>query len=157
MVPFGLSSAQFQARYRGCLDKASAHVIHGLRELFTQPVPDTVRSAEVQIFFGEDGLEIPSAWIYYSGENNKVDSSDLSVFAGRAMELSLGLDTMPAFDERYFTDEEFGGLDVAANTTQAWFAECWWKAGGWSYRVASEVWVHDGFGDAKAIVLSEAA
>ena len=155
MVPFGLNTAQFQARYRRCLDKASTHVITELRELFTQTVPDTVRSAEVQIFFGEDGLEIPSAWIYYSGENNKVDNRDPTIFPGRAMELSMGLDKMDAFHENYFVDEDFDGLSVAANTTKAWFAECWWKAGGWSYPVPVMVWVHDGFGDGSGIELSE--
>ena len=155
MVPFGLSAAQFQARYRRCLDKASTHVINKFRELFTQPVPDTVRSAEVQIFFGEDGPEIPSAWIYYSGENNKVDNSDPTIFPGRAMELSMGLDKMDAFHEDYFVDEDFDGLSIAANTTKAWFAECWWKAGGWSYPVPVMVWVHDGFGDGCGVELSE--
>lgn len=155
MVPFGLSKTQFQTRYRRCLEKASKHLINELRALFTLPVPDTVLSAEVQIFFGEDGLETPSAWIYYSGDNNKVDNNDPTIFAGRAMELSVGLEKMDAFHEDYFLDEDFDGLAIAANTTQAWFAECWWKAGGWSYAVPVVAWVHDGFGDGNGIELSE--
>lgn len=119
MVPFGLSPAQFQLRYKRCLERASKHVITELRSLFTLPVPGSVVDAEVQHFFGEDGLEIPSAWIYYRGENNKVDSSDPSVFPGRALELSLGLDKMDAFHEDYFLDEDFDGLSIAANTTKA--------------------------------------
>lgn len=155
MVPFGLSTAQFQARYKRCLERASNHLISELRSLFSTPVPDSVTDAEVQIFFGEDGLETPSAWIYYSGENNKVDSSDLSIFPGRAMELSIGLDNMDAFHEDYFLDDDFDGLRIAANTTKAWFAECWWKAGGWSYAVPVAAWVHDGFGDGAGVELSE--
>ena len=128
MVPFGLSTAQFQLRYKRCLECASKHLITELRTLFALPVPDSVADAEVQIFFGEDGLETPSAWVYYSGDNNKVESSDPSIFPGRAMELSIGLGKMDAFHEDYFLDEEFDGLGIAANTTQAWFAECGWKA-----------------------------
>lgn len=155
MVPFGLSPAQFQLRYRRCLERASKHLIAELRTLFALPVPDSVADAEVQIFFGEDGLEIPSAWVYYRGDNNKVDSSDPSIFPGRAMELALGLGKMDAFHEAYFLDEEFDGLNMAANITQAWFAECWWKAGGWSYAIPVTAWVHDGFGDGLGLELSE--
>ncbi|EKU30363.1 hypothetical protein AB6N01_20020 [Alcaligenes nematophilus] len=155
MVPFGLSPAQFQQRYKRCLERASKHFIAELRTLFALPVPDSVADAEVQIFFGEDGLETPSAWIYYRGDNNKVDSNDPSIFPGRAMELSLGLGKMDAFHEDYFLDDEFDGLSIAANTIQAWFAECWWKAGGWSYAVPVTAWVHDGFGDGAGIELSE--
>ncbi|ARP52885.1 hypothetical protein ALFP_0998 [Alcaligenes faecalis] len=137
------------------MERASKHLIAELCTLFALPVPDSVADAEVQIFFGDDGLETPSAWIYYRGDNNKVDSNDPSIFPGRAMELSIGLDRMNAFHEDYFLDEAFDGLSIAANTTKAWFAECWWKAGGWSYAVPVTVWVHDGFGDAAGIELSE--
>ncbi len=71
------------------------------------------------------------------------------------MELSIGLDVMEDFDENYFTNPEFGGLDIAANSVKSWFAECWRKAGGWSYAVPTEVAVHDGFGDGKSIELSD--
>lgn len=155
MIPFGLSKEQFQARYRRCLERASQHLIDELRKLLSIAVPDSVKGAEVQIFLGEDGLDTPTAWIYYRGENNKVDHSDPSIFPGRAMELSIGLENMEPFDERYFSDEEFNGLTLAANTTKHWFAECWWKAGGWSYTVPAKVWIHDGFGDGKAVELSE--
>ncbi len=155
MIPFGLSKEQFQARYRRCLERASQHLIDELRKLLSIAVPDSVKGAEVQIFLGEDGFDTPTAWIYYRGENNKVDHSDPSIFPGRAMELSIGLENMEPFDERYFSDEEFKGLTLAANTTKHWFAECWWKAGGWSYAVPAKVWIHDGFGDGKAVELSE--
>lgn len=155
MVPFGLSQEQFSIRYRRCLERASSHLINQLRELLHRPVPNSVKEAEVQIFLGEDGLDLPSAWIYYRGENNKVDHTDPSIFPGRALELSVGLEEMDEFDEGYFTDENFGGLTLAANLVKNWFAECWWKAGGWSYSVPVLVWVHDGFGDGKSIQLSE--
>jgi len=116
-----------------------------------------VQVAEVQIFMGEDGLDLPSSWIYYRGENNKVDHIDQSIFPGRSMELSIGLGEMDEFDENYFTDQNFSGLDIAANSLKSRFAECWWKAGGWSYVVPCKVSVHDGFGDGKSIELSATA
>ena len=122
MIPFGLSKEQFQTRYRRCLELASQHLIDELRKLFSISVPNSVKDAEVQIFLGEDGLDIPTAWIYYRGENNKVDHSDLSIFPGRAMELSVGLENIEPFDERYFSDEEFNGLTLAANIIKYWFA-----------------------------------
>lgn len=155
MVPFGLTPEQFLTRYRRCLERASPHLISVLRELLSRPVPPSVKEAEVQLFFGDDGLSLPAAWIYYRGENNKVDHVDQSIFPGRSMELSIGLDVMEDFDENYFTNPEFGGLDIAANSVKSWFAECWRKAGGWSYAVPTEVAVHDGFGDGKSIELSD--
>jgi len=67
MVPFGLSHEQFISRYRRCLDKASAGFIAEIRALLSLPVPTTVSEAEVQIFMGEDGLDAPTIWIYYTG------------------------------------------------------------------------------------------
>jgi hypothetical protein len=155
MVPFGLTLNQFVNRYKRCLNRASPHLIDELRSLFIHHVPSSVKSAEVQIFLGEDGLDRPAAWIYYSGDNNKIDSSNLSIFPGRSMKLSIGLESMDKFDESYFTDPEFGGLSAAANAIKSWFAECWWKAGGWNYLVPARVVVHDDFGDGENMELSE--
>lgn len=81
MIPFGLSKEQFQARYRRCLERASKHLINELRKLLSTAIPNSIKDAEVQIFFSEDGLDTPAAWIYYRGENNKVDHSDLIHFS----------------------------------------------------------------------------
>ncbi len=154
MVPFGLNEEQFCKRYLGCLDRASSEFIVSLRELFSLPIPKTVTEAEVQIFMGDDGLESPNAWIYFEGKNTKVDSSDLSIFPGRSMELPAFIDKMEDFDENYYS-EDFGGVHLIANITKRWFAECWWKAGGWTYTVPVKVWVHDDFGDGSYIELSD--
>lgn len=155
MVPFGLTQEQFISRYRKFLELASSKFISQLREVLKTPVPDSVTSAEVQIFFGDDGLSTPNAWIYFDGKNKKIDHKDQSIFPGRALDLALQVEGADDFDERYFTDETFGGLSIVANTVKSWFAECWWKAGGWSYPIKVEVWIHDGFGDGKSIILTE--
>ncbi|WP_447590915.1 hypothetical protein [Aquipseudomonas campi] len=154
-IPFGLSQEQFRQRYQRCLGRASAHLIQQLRELITRPVPSTINAAQVQIFLEEEGQRRPSIWVYFQGENNKVDPADQSIFPGRSLEISTGLVRMDAFDEHYFSDPEFAGTDLIANILKAWFAECWWKAGGWSYAVPATVWVHDGLGDGQSIELSE--
>jgi len=62
---------------------------------------------------------------------------------------------MPDFDEHYFESDAFPGIDLQAVTLRRWFAECWWKAGGWGYPLAVEIWIHDGFGDGERIILTE--
>lgn len=73
---------------------------------------------------------------------------------GKALDLALGLGHAPDFDEAYFADG-FGGVDLLADTLQAWFAECWWKAGGWAWPIPLWLHVHDGFGDGRGIALTE--
>ena len=155
MIPYGLTQEQFVRRYRRWLDKASAKLIEELRTLLALPLPPTVTSAEVEVFLGEDGRGEPHALIYFDGVNKKVDHSDLSIFPGRGIEIRLGLDAMPDFDDRYFEGEEFPGVDLQANALKAWFAECWWKAGGWAYALPTVVDVHDQYGDGERIVLTE--
>ena len=58
-----------------------------------------------------------------------------------------------------FLQVGFGGafwLNILlADTLQAWFAECWWKAGGWAWPIPLWLHVHDGFGDGRGIALTE--
>jgi len=154
MIPFGLNQEQFTKRYRGCLDRESSNFIASLREIFSQRVPDTVVEADVQIFLGDNGREFPSAWIYFQGKDNRVDNMDQSIFPGRSMALPPFTEKIEDFDEEYYL-EDFGGIDLIANATKAWLAECWWKAGGWAYRVPTKIWVHDDYGDGNSIELSE--
>jgi hypothetical protein len=161
VIPFGLSEAQFSARYQRVLDAASPVVIGKLRELFSRRVNPDVLSARVEIFVDDDG-GVPSAWLYYRGENNKVDHKDQSLFAGRSLNLELPLSALSEFDECYFRsmengEYEFRGIFLAGNLLKAWFAESWWKAGGWAYSVPTALSVHDGRGDGRVIQLTEAA
>ncbi len=71
-------------------------------------------------------------------------------------ELKLSFHELAELDELYFSDSDFSGVNLMADTLKAWFAECWWKAGGWDYKVSAEVGVHDGHGHSGAIQLTEA-
>jgi len=155
MVPFGLSRTEFLVRYRGCLDAASPHLIDTFRTLLARHVPRSVKEAEIEVFFDLDGPFPPVAWIYFAGDYYRLDPTNQSIFPGRSMKLSIGLEKMERFDDRYATDQAFGGLAAMADATKAWIAECWWKAGGWSYRIPVVLGVHDGFGDGTYVKLSE--
>lgn len=155
MVPFGLTNEQFATRYRRVLEKVSDSSIERIATILRLPVPPTVLAADIEIFMGEDG-GAPGAWIYFRGENNRVDSHDPAIFPGRSMDLVLDLAGLAGFDERYFDPEQFPGMDTAANVIKAWLAECWWKAGGWSYAVPTTLRVHDDYGDGTIVKLSRA-
>ena len=155
MIPYGLTQEQFARRYRRWLDKASAGLIDELRTLLARTLPPTVTSAEVQLFLGDDGRDDPKAWLYFDGHDKKVDQSDHSIFPGRALEIRLGLGATPDFDGRYFEGGDFPGVDLQADSLKAWFAECWWKAGGWAYALPAALDVHDQFGDGERIALTE--
>jgi len=154
IVPFGLKREQFAVRWRRELERASDATIARLRALFVETVPPEVLAAEVEIFLNEDGAEGVDVWIYFGGENNRVDNANPAIFPGRSLALALPLDAMGGFSEKYF-DGDFPGADLAAEATQAWFAECWWKAGGWSYPLPVDIGVHDGFGGGKTVRLTE--
>lgn len=155
MVPYGLNKDQFTSMYRQKLDQLSPTAIEALRNHFLRTVEPGVLSANVVIFSGDQG-ESPSAWIYYSGDHNKVDRTDPSLFAGRSMELPVGLEGLADIDERYFTDvDEFDGVALVVPLLSRWLAECWWKAGGWSYPVPTLLSV-DEFGTVGQEVLTEA-
>ncbi|WP_282297996.1 hypothetical protein [Stenotrophomonas sp. PS02289] len=141
--------------YRQKLDRISPTAIEVLRNHLLRPVEPGVLSVNVVIFPGVQG-ESPSAWIYYSGDHNKVDHADTRLFSGRSMELPVGLEGLSDIDERYFTDvDEFDGVALVVPLLSRWLAECWWKAGGWSYPIPTMLFV-DEFGRVGREVLTEA-
>lgn len=161
MIPFGLNESQFSVRYHRELDRVSSSVIATLRELLARPVNADVQTAHLEVFLDDYG-GAPSVWIYYRGENNKVDRNDQALFAGRSIDLQFPLNALAEFDERYFIsledgDVEFRGLFLAGNILKSWVAECWWKAGGWTYSVPTTLSVHDDRGDGSVIQVSEAS
>ena len=155
MVPYGLNTEQFASMYRQKLERLSPVAIQVFREHFKRPVELDVSTANVVIFPGDQG-GAPCAWIYYRGSQNKVDQADQRLFAGRSMELPLGLEGLADIDERYFTDVDvFDGVSLVVPLLSRWLAECWWKAGGWIYPLPTLLSV-DEFGAVGREVLSEA-
>lgn len=157
MVPFRLKPPQFRDRYARALAALAPAAIGVLRQQLARPLQSGVSRIEVQLHLEPDDEPPLAAWIHYQGPHNKVDAADPTLHAGRSMALAIDFAAMEAFDERFYRDEAFGGLDIAADVFKAWFAECWWKAGGWACPVPAELAVHDGLGDGRAVPLAPGA
>lgn len=149
MISFGLTPQQFSQRFRKSLDGLSKASILRIRNLLNEPTPIAIRSAEVQVFVDTENYGTPSLWLYFVGDNVKTSQA--------SREVQLGLEELEEVDEQYFTNFAFGGPHLMADALKTWFAECWWKAGGWDYGVPVDVDVHDGYGDGHKIHLSEAS
>ncbi|MQA40355.1 hypothetical protein [Rugamonas aquatica] len=147
MIQFGLTQKQFTQGYLQSLDGLSAHSIQCISNLLRQPINAAVRSVEFQVFVDAENHGAPSIWVYFIGDNIKTSE--------RSSEMALKLDELDELDDRYFTDFDFGGVNMIAHALTSWFAECWKKAGGWDYGVPAVLDVHDGFGDGRRIQLTE--
>lgn len=154
MIPLGLTPAQFSARYRGLLEQKTKSAVDAIREVIGFHLPDEVLSAEVEVFLDDSGYGSPTIGIYFAGKNARVSKSDMSIFPGRSLRFEIDLKALSKFDEEYFTSD-FDGLGLAANVLRQWFAECWWKAGGWTYRIPVVLAVHDGWGNGELVSLTE--
>jgi hypothetical protein len=155
MIPFKLTPAQFRERYQRGLERASRTAIAAIAAQLALPLAAQIQRAEVEIFVGDEDPHEPAVWIYYQGQDNRVDNSDPGLFPGKSMPLALGLEGLEDFNPRFFSDEKFGGLDIVAQVLVAWVAECWWKAGGWRYPLPALLQVHDGYGGGKPVKLTE--
>lgn len=154
MVPYGLNPDQFSSMYRQRLARLSRGAIDAIRTHLALPIGLGVERASIVMFI-EENADAPAAWIYYEGANNRVDSKDMGIFPGRSMELAIGLEQLSDVDERYFSDPDaFPGVELSVPLLSRWLAECWWKAGGWSYPLPTVLNVHD-FGNVGREVLAE--
>ena len=143
MVPYGLNQDAFASMYQRKLDHLSDPMIRSLQRLLALPLDSDVDEASVEIFLDDDGAA-PTIWAYWRGRNNKVDHTDPGLFAGRSLEVDVDLSRLADIDERYFTGPAaFPGHELTAALLLRWFAEAWWKAGGWAYAVPATVAVHD--------------
>lgn len=153
-IPFGLTADAFAARFRALLEKHSPALISELQEVLARPIGNGVTGAVIEIFLDADGEFGPNFGMYFDGANKKVDHSDDSIFPGRHLAIGKHVRQLLPFDPRYYSDDEFGALNIQGDICKAWFAEWWWKAGGWVYRLPVEIIVHDGYGDGNGIPLS---
>lgn len=153
-IPFGLAPEQFSAHFRGLLEKNSPSFMLELTELFEQPIGPGVISANIEVFLDESGEFAPKFGMYFDGTNKKVDHQDQSIFPGRHLPLAAYLDSLPGFHPKYFQEDDFRAVDIQGDICKEWFAEWWWKAGGWYYPIEVEITVHDDFGDGNGILLA---
>ena len=140
MIPFGLTREQFKQRFEHLLDLLSHNAINFLNGLQAETLSPTVQRVEFCVFVDTDNYGAPSVWMYRTDES--------LVISKRSLELPLDLETIndAGINELYFSDLDFNGCDIMAIALSAWFAECWWKAGGWYYKVPADLTVHEGLG-----------
>jgi hypothetical protein len=129
------------------LDGLSNHSVQCIRGFLRQPISATVRSVEFQVFVDAENCGAPTIWAYFVGDSLRTSE--------RSFEVALNLDELEEFDERYFTDFKFGGVNLIADVLKSWFADCWFKAGGWDFEVPAVLDVHDGYGDGRRIQLTK--
>lgn len=153
-IPFGLTADQFAVRFRGLLERHSLTLISELRQVLTMPIGEGVSSAHIEIFLDPEGESGPSLGMYFDGANKKVDHADQSIFPGRYLPIGEYIGELPTFDFRYYSDDNFGALNMQGDICKSWIAEWWWKAGGWSYPLKVDIEVHDGYGDGHGILLA---
>jgi len=125
-----------------------------LQAQLARPLQPGVTHIEVMLHLEPDDEPPLSAWIHHLGPHNKVDAADPTLHAGRSMALALDFAGLDRFDPRFYRDEDFGGLAIAAGVFKTWFAECWWKAGGWACPVPVALAVHEGLGDGQVVTLA---
>jgi hypothetical protein len=140
-----VDSGEFEHWCSGLLASRRGQAMQRLRALFDQVVPAEVTSAEIQIFFQDEG-GAPDVWMYFDGKNKKVSRSDHSLYPGRAMSLDLGLDVLSELEPQ--------NTHAAANIIKGWLAECWLSVGGQEYSVPVALSIHDGWGDGKQVSLA---
>jgi len=128
------------------LDGLSDQSVQCIRDFLRQPLSAAVLSVEFQLFVDAENYGAPSIFAYFIGDNLKTSE--------RSCEIPLNLNELEELDDRYFTDFKFGGVNLIADVLKSWFAECWWKAGGWEFGVPVVLDVHDGFGDGRRVQLT---
>jgi hypothetical protein len=144
MSPTIVESGEFEHSCARLLATRREQATQRLRTLFDQEVPAEVTSAEIQIFFQDDG-GAPDIMMYFDGKNKRVSKSDHSIYPGRAMSLDLGLDVLSELEPQ--------NTHAAANIVKRWLTECWLSVGGQEYPVAVALSIHDGWGDGKQVTL----
>lgn len=152
-LPPKIPVGKLKGIYEKSLQQLSDTLIAQIHEFIMRPVESDVVEAEFQIFPDENCDQESSIWMYFSGANNRVDSNDDRLFAGRSLEFFSNFSSLPALDlEEY---ENFDYANTLVSLIQDWFSECWWKAGGWYYPIPVVIAGHEGFGNRDATQLTQ--
>ena len=152
-LPASVPKEKLPGIYRDRLDKLSDGLIDHLHQFIQKPLEPGVENARILVFPDEYGENISSIWMYFEGRNQKVDSEDDRLFAGRTLELFSDFSSLPDMDLAVYRELNF--VDTLVDLIAAWFAECWWKAGGWYYPIPVEIIGKNGFGTCESIFLSK--
>ena len=151
-LPANIPIDKLRDIYRKSLAELSDSLIAKIHSFIKRPVDPNVKEAEFQVFPDEYCDQESSIWMYFSGTNNKVDNSDDSLFPGRSLEFYEDFRLLPTLDIDAY--EDFDYTNTLVSLIIDWFAECWWKAGGWYYTIPVTLYGHEGFGNQEPIKLT---
>lgn len=122
------------------LHRYSDQLINEIKQFLHTPMIDNVTSGTVEVFPDEDGDGVLSIGLYLKAELTHY------------IPFTEDVKDLPMIDVSAYEEESLVGLIV--DLTQQWFAESWWKAGGWDYSLPLMVYGHDGFGSGDLIKLT---
>ena len=139
-LPPGMSIDSIKRVYRQELDRYSTQLILEIKEFLKEPIQKNIINGEVEIFPDEYGDGYLSIGLYLKGEKTQHIT-----FVNQVKDL-------PMIDLNEYENENLPDLFVYL--TQRWFAESWWKAGGWDYYLPIKLHGHEDFGYGEIINLT---
>ncbi len=142
-LPNGMPMDAIERVYIKELARYSNQLIKEIKTFLQQPLAEDITTSSVEIFPDEDGDGYISIGLYLKGEQ-----TTHVAFVDEVKDL-------PLVDVEYYREEEEESIpDLVVDLIQQWFAECWWKAGGWDFKIPMNVYGHDGFGSGNVIKLT---
>ena len=139
------------------LEEDSDSVIEIITDLIAKPLEEDVENAEFLVFapqFIDEGSH--SIHFYLDGKNKLVGSDKPGLYAGNSLRFyeDFNLSHFSENDEERF--DKYNYPDKITDIIIRWFAECWWKAGGWSYLVPVTISSRTVFGSIGPLRLTKA-
>ena len=141
-LPEGLPEKVIRDAYVKELTRHSSQLIQEVRDFINTAVDDDVKDATVEVFPDEYGDGYVSIGFYFRGPTTKHVK-----FADYANDL-------PLIDTQAYNEDDIYVADLVVDLVKQWFAESWYKAGGWDYPLAVTLYGHDGFGNGEVIDLT---
>lgn len=125
-LPSGMSVESLNRVYINELDRHSDSLIDEISFFLAKPISVDVTEVSIQVFPDEYGDGYTSVGLYLHGEVTKH-----TPFAEYVNDL-------PLIDVASY-QEDISIPDLVVDLVKQWFAESWWKAGGWNYQVSATI------------------
>lgn len=142
ILPNGIPVDALNQVYLKELERHSVQLIAEIKLFLTDEIDADVKEATVEVFPDEYGDGYTSIGLYLSGQITK------------HVPFAEYVNDLPLIDVESYK-EEVSIPDLVVNHVKQWFAECWWKACGWEYKIPVELYGHEGFGDGNSIKLTK--
>lgn len=142
ILPDGLDEKTVSRAYTSELERHSNTLITEIRSFLLETIDTDVLDASVEVFPDEYGDGYTSVGFYFRGKSI------------RHIAFAEYVNDLPAIDAMSYQENDILVPDIVVDLVKRWFAECWFKAGGWDYPIAVGINGHDGYGDGEVIVLT---